>query len=127
MSLLFAVFVFLKGHQTPGGGFVAGLIAATALIAHRMAHGRASLRHLLRVREPVLVGAGLLLAIATGLGPALFGLPFLTSRFGYLPLPGSDDRVEWTTVMAFDLGVFLVVLGVVLAMINAASRESEET
>ena len=79
------------------------------------------------MRERVLIGAGLLLAIATGLGPTLFGRPFLTSRFGYLPLPGSDDRVEWTTVMAFDLGVFLVVLGVVLAMINAVSRESEET
>jgi multicomponent K+:H+ antiporter subunit A len=125
LSLLFAVFVFLKGHQSPGGGFVAGLIAAIALIAHRMAHGRASLRHLLRVRELVLIGIGLILALATGLGPTLFGRPFLTSRFGYFRLPGGD-RVEWTTVLAFDLGVFLVVLGVVLAMINAVSREAEE-
>ena len=125
VCLLFAVFVLLKGHQTPGGGFVAGLVAAIALIAHRMAYGRASLRHMLRVRERTLIGVGLLLALVTGLGPTLLGRPFLTSRFGYLPLPGTDERVEWTTVLGFDLGVFLVVLGVVLAMINAVSRESE--
>jgi multicomponent K+:H+ antiporter subunit A len=125
LILLFEVFVFLKGHQTPGGGFVAGLVAAIALIAHRMAHGRASLRHLVRVREPVFIVTGLLLALTAGLGPVLFGMPFLTSRFGYLRLPGGQE-VEWTTVLVFDLGVFLVVLGVVLTMINAVSRESEE-
>jgi NADH:ubiquinone oxidoreductase subunit 5 (subunit L)/multisubunit Na+/H+ antiporter MnhA subunit/multisubunit Na+/H+ antiporter MnhB subunit len=125
LSLLFALFIFLKGHQTPGGGFVAGLVAAIALIAHRMAQGRASLRHMMRAREHTVIAAGLLLAMAAGVGPLLLGRPFLTSRFGYLQLPGTDDQVEWTTVLVFDLGVFLVVLGVVLAMINAMSKESE--
>ncbi len=125
LSLLFAVFIFLKGHQQPGGGFVAGLVMAIALIAHRMAHGRASLRNMIRLRQRTLVATGLLLALLAGLGPVLFGRWFLTSRFGYLPLPGSDERVEWTTVLVFDLGVFMVVLGVVLAMINALSEESE--
>ena len=126
LSLLFALFIFFKGHQEPGGGFVAGLVAAIAMMAHRMAHGRTGLRRMLWVREPTLIGSGLLLALAAGLGPLLFAKPFLTSRFGYLKLPGSEARLEWATVLVFDLGVFLVVLGVVLTMINALSKESEE-
>lgn len=126
LSLLFALFIFFKGHQQPGGGFVGGLVAAIALIAHRMAHGQTSLRHMLPVRERILIGAGLLMALATGLGAVFLGRPFLTSRYGYIPLPGTDQRSEWATVLVFDLGVFLVVLGVVLAMINALNRESEE-
>lgn len=125
LSLLFAAFLFLKGHQTPGGGFVAGLVAAVALTAHRMAHGRASLRHLLRVRGTTLIAVGLAVALGTGLAATLFSEPFLTSRYGYLSVPGTEQRVEWATVLAFDLGVFLVVLGVVQTMINAMSEEAE--
>jgi multisubunit Na+/H+ antiporter MnhB subunit len=125
LSLMFAAYLFLKGHQSPGGGFVAGLVAAVALTAHRMAHGRSSLKHLLRVKEKSLVGVGLLLSLGTGIGPMLMGLPFMTSRYGYLTLPGTDHRVEWTTVLIFDFGVFLVVLGVVQMMINALFEQSE--
>jgi multisubunit Na+/H+ antiporter MnhB subunit len=99
LSLLFAMFIYFKGHQTPGGGFVGGLVLAVALIVHRMSHGRSSLR--------------------------LVGRPFLTSRFGYIPLPGDGGYFEWTTVMAFDLGVVLVVAGVVVGMINALTEELE--
>jgi multisubunit Na+/H+ antiporter MnhB subunit len=125
LSLLFAMFIYFKGHQTPGGGFVGGLVLAVALIVHRMSHGRSSLRHLLRVRERTLIAVGLFLAIGTGVGPLLVGRPFLTSRFGYIPLPGDGGYFEWTTVMAFDLGVVLVVAGVVVGMINALTEELE--
>jgi multisubunit Na+/H+ antiporter MnhB subunit len=125
LSLLFALFIYFKGHQTPGGGFVGGLVAAVALIVHRMSHGRASLRHLMRVRERSLVAVGLLLALLAGIGPMLFGQPFLMSYFGYITLPGTNQQLEWTTVMVFDLGVFLLVAGVVLGMINVLSEELE--
>ncbi|HLL87891.1 MAG TPA: hydrogen gas-evolving membrane-bound hydrogenase subunit E [Tepidisphaeraceae bacterium] len=126
LSLIFAVFIYFKGHQTPGGGFVAGLVLAVALIVHRMSHGRASLRHLLRVRERTLIAAGLGCAAAAAAGPLLVGLPLLTSAHGYLPLPGTDgEKFAWASVLLFDLGVVLVVLGVCLGMINALTEELE--
>ena len=126
LSLLFAIFIYFKGHQTPGGGFVAGLVAGVALIVHRMSHGRASLRHIVPIKERTLIALGLLLAAGTGIGALLLGKPFLTSRYGYLNLPGSGGQTfEWATVMAFDLGVFLTVAGVVLGMINALTEELE--
>jgi multicomponent K+:H+ antiporter subunit A len=124
LSLLFGVFIFFKGHQTPGGGFVAGLVFSMGVVVHRMAQGAAQTRWLLHAKERTLIGLGLVLALATGAGSLLFGLPFLTSRFGYLELPG-DQHVEWATVMGFDLGVALVVTGTVVGMINALGEELE--
>jgi len=132
LSLLFAVHIYLKGHQTPGGGFVAGLVTAVALIVFRMTWGGDALRRLLPAPERTLLGVGLLLAGGAGFGALAAGLPFLTSNYGYLPLPGLDGlpdhggSFEWATVMIFDLGVMLVVAGVVVGMIDALSRELRE-
>jgi multisubunit Na+/H+ antiporter MnhB subunit len=125
ISLLFAVFIFYKGHQTPGGGFVGGLVLAMALIVQGMATGRERLRQMVRFRERTLVAVGLLLALGAGLGSMLLGRPFLTSAFGYVMLPGANEKTEWATVMVFDLGVVLVVAGVVVGMINALAEELE--
>jgi multisubunit Na+/H+ antiporter MnhB subunit len=125
LSLLFALYIYFKGHQSPGGGFVAGLVTAVAVIVHRMAFGRASLRHVMRVRERTLVAVGLLLALGTAVLALPLGLPFFTSGHGYLELPGAAAPFAWATVMAFDLGVMLVVTGVVVGMINALSEELE--
>ncbi len=128
LSLVFAVFIYFKGHQTPGGGFVAGLVTAVALVVQRMSFGAQNLNQLLPCPERVLIGIGLTLALGTGAGALLFGLPFFTSSHGYLHLPqsaGGSYDFEWATVMAFDLGVMLVVAGVVVGMINGLSRELE--
>ena len=128
LSLVFAMFVYFKGHQTPGGGFVAGLVAAVALIVHRMSEGGDSLRKMLPYPERAFIAVGLLLAMITGLGPTFFGLPLFTSAHGYLPLPagaGQNVEFEWASVMVFDFGVFLVVTGVVVGMIDALSKELE--
>lgn len=125
LSLAFAAFIYFKGHQTPGGGFVAGLVAAVALVVHRMCEGSGSLQRLLPTRERTMIAVGLALALGTGLAAMLFGLPFLSSNYGYLPLPGGEGHFEWATVMTFDLGVMLVVAGVVVGMIDALSRELE--
>jgi len=126
VAMVFAGFIFFKGHQTPGGGFVGGLVAAVSLIVFRMAFGGPALNRLLPTRERGLVAAGLFFATLTGLGALLLGMPFLTSNFNYIPLPGDDIEFEWATVMLFDLGVFLVVVGVVVGMINALSEETEK-
>ena len=124
LSLAFAAYVFLKGHQSPGGGFVGGLIAAVALIVQRMTFGGGALRRVLPVKERTLIAVGLLLAGGTGAAALLAGLPFLTSNNGYLPLPGTTP-FHWATVAVFDLGVALVVVGVVVGMIDALACEFE--
>lgn len=132
MSLMFALFIYFKGHQTPGGGFVGGLVASVALVVHRMAYGGDSLHRVLPWRERSLIAAGLIAALGTGLAALLRGphggpLPFLSSNHGYLPLSTAEDgyAFEWATVMIFDLGVMLVVCGVVVGMIDALSSELE--
>ena len=122
LSLVFGMFIYFKGHQSPGGGFVAGLVVSVALVLQRMSGGRDSLLRMLPISERSLIAIGLLLAMGTGAGALLFGLPFLTSNHGHYPLPGG---YEWASVMVFDLGVCLVVAGVIVGMINALTDELE--
>jgi multicomponent K+:H+ antiporter subunit A len=124
LALLVSAYIFFKGHQTPGGGFVGGLVASVALILYRMCSGGEALQRLIRVRERTLISVGLLLAAGTGAGALVAGLPFLTSNNGYLPLPG-EAAFHWATVMFFDAGVFLVVVGVTVGMIDALSGQIE--
>lgn len=124
LALVFSGFIFFKGHQTPGGGFVGGLVASVALVVYRKTFGSAALRRLLPVPERALIAIGLALALGTGIVALLAGLPFMTSNNGYLPLPGGA-KFHWATVMFFDAGVFLVVVGVTIGMIDALSREIE--
>ena len=125
LALVFAVFVFFKGHQSPGGGFVGGLIAGVALIVYRMTFGCDALYRLLPVPERALIGIGLLLATASGAAGLLLGLPLMTTTHGYLPLPGGGT-FHWATVLAFDAGVLLVVVGTVVGMLDALTRELEQ-
>lgn len=130
LSLVFAFYIYFKGHQTPGGGFVAGLVASVALIVLRMCEGGENLGRMLPVKEHSLIGWGLLVVVGTGIVAMCFGLPFLTSAHGAINLPtapGTDihPHFELASAMSFDLGVFLVVIGVVVGMINALSQELE--
>ncbi len=125
LSLVFSVFIYFKGHQTPGGGFVGGLMLAAALVIQRMSDGPAAMRKFMPVSPRWLIATGLLLALATGLGAMAFGLPFFTSNHGYIPLPAGGGTFEWATVMVFDLGVMLTVAGVVAGIIDALSQELE--
>ncbi|MGF1635130.1 MAG: MnhB domain-containing protein [Phycisphaerae bacterium] len=125
LSLLFSLFMLFKGHQLPGGGFVAGLVLSVATVVHRMAAGRASLAHLMVVRERTIAGAGLLIVVVASTVPVFFGLPFMTTIHGYIPLPGADADFHLASVLVFDVGVMLVVAGVVVGMINALSDEME--
>lgn len=112
---------FLRGHNAPGGGFIAGLIVATtALLAHMALD-----RKLFRFEPQMLIPVGLLIALATGLYPMLFGDHFLRSAYG------SSDWVfvgdfKWSSAALFDLGVFLVVIGTTLTIIDLLSEDNAE-
>ncbi len=109
---------FLRGHNAPGGGFIAGLIVAAAGLLVRMARRRG----LLRIRSDVLMPVGLLVALATGVAPMLTGRPFLTSDHGTLRLPGIGT-FDWTSASLFDFGVFLVVVGATVTIIDLLAEE----
>ena len=111
---------FLRGHNAPGGGFIAGLIVAVAALLARMASGR----RLFTIPPRVLIPYGLLMAIATGVVPMFLGLPFLKSAFGFRTWPLIGE-FEWATAVLFDLGVFMVVIGVTLTIINLLAEDAD--
>jgi len=116
LALLVAIFVLLRGHNLPGGGFIAGLITAVALITQYLANGIQWTQTRMSTRLPPMIGIGLLLATATGLASWVFGYPFLTTTFSHVhwPLVG---EFEVASAMMFDLGVFMVVVGVTLVIL----------
>jgi multicomponent K+:H+ antiporter subunit A len=120
-ALLVAVYLFLRGHNQPGGGFVAGLVTAVALIVQYLANGIAWTEHRLNVRYYRVAGAGLLVAGATGVGSFLFDEPFLTSAHGHphVPLLG---EIPLASAALFDLGVFLTVVGAMVLSLTALSH-----
>jgi len=116
LALLVSAFIFLRGHNQPGGGFIAGLITAVALILLYMARGVAWAQERLDFPfQPVAV-IGVAIATLTGLGSWLFGHPFLTSAFGYFSLP-LIGTFELATALLFDLGVYLAVVGATLMIL----------
>ena len=116
LALLVSVFILLRGHNLPGGGFIAGLITAVALVMQYLANGVDWTQARLRGNMHPLIGAGLLLAVLTGVASALYGYPFLTSSFGHFHWPLLGD-FELASAMAFDLGVYLVVVGATLLIL----------
>jgi multicomponent K+:H+ antiporter subunit A len=117
LALAVSAYIFLRGHNSPGGGFVAGLIAAVAVMLQYLASGIDFATERLRMDYIRVLGAGLLIASATGLASWIFGRPFLTSTFGYVDLPGIE-KFELASAMVFDLGVFLVVVASVLLALS---------
>jgi multicomponent Na+:H+ antiporter subunit B len=109
LLLLYGVFLLLRGHNDPGGGFVGGLVVAAAYSLHSFTFGVAATRRALIVDPSRLIGVGLLLALGSGFFPVLLGQPFLTAQW-LAPAFGVGSP------MVFDLGVFCVVIGVVLTM-----------
>ena len=121
--LLVAGYFFLRGHNLPGGGFVAGLIFALAIIVQYMLTGTAWLESRLSLRPYRWITCGLVAACVTGMGAWLFGYPFLTSHTAHLRLPLLGD-VHVPSAFAFDLGVFLVVVGVTILILIALAHQS---
>jgi len=130
LALTVSVYLFLRGHHVPGGGFVAGLITSIALVMQYLANGIAFAQPRMP-QQPVrllalgvrLLALGLLLAAGIGVASWLFGRPFLTSAHGHVPLPLLGD-VELASAMVFDLGVYVVVVTVVVTVLSELGRLS---
>jgi multicomponent Na+:H+ antiporter subunit B len=124
LMVLFSIFVLLRGHNEPGGGFIGGLIAASAFAIYGIACGVAPVRRAL-VLHPVAISAiGLLAAGVSGLLSALAGVPYLTALWVYPTIFGTE--VALSTPLLFDVGVYLVVLGAFASiMLELEARESD--
>ncbi|MEW9806843.1 Na+/H+ antiporter subunit B [Mesorhizobium marinum] len=109
LMLLFSVFVLLRGHNEPGGGFIGGLIAASALAINGIAFGVPAVRRAIHFHPMAISGFGLLIAVLSGLLSFAFGVPFLTGLWTSPEIFGLT--VDISTVMFFDIGVYLVVVG----------------
>jgi len=121
LALMAGLYIFLRGHNEPGGGFIAGLVFSIALLMQFMASGWGWADARLRADHHNLIGWGVLIAGLTGLGALLFGQPFLTSAFDYFSLPVVGE-FELATAMLFDIGVALTVVGAVMLALAQLSR-----
>ncbi len=125
LLLLLAVFLLLRGHDEPGGGFIAGLVAALAFALYVFAFDTATTRRVLRHDPRTLVGIGLLLATLAGVPGLLLGQSYLTAQWWPIPL-GPLGELKLSTPLFFDIGVFLVVLGTVMTIVlTLAEAETE--
>ncbi len=129
MRLLFpvvammAVFLLLRGHDAPGGGFAAGLTFAIAFILQYVAGGARWVEARLTVLPVRWIGFGLLASLGTGLVAAIFSRPFLASAFQYVDLPWLG-RLPLASALIFDLGVFALVVGATVLILIALAHQS---
>jgi multicomponent Na+:H+ antiporter subunit B len=122
LLLLFSLFILVRGHNEPGGGFIGGLIAAAAFALNAIAFDVNTTRRILRVDPRMLMPTGLLIAIASGTIPLFSGQPFMTGKWFKVYVPGLGD-LDLGTPLFFDCGVYLLVLGVTLTMILTLAEE----
>ena len=119
--LMIGVYIFLRGHNEPGGGFISGLVVSIAIVMQYMASGFDWAEKRQRYPYHGIIGAGVLIAGLTGMGAFFFDREFLTSSFGYFRIPPFEE-FELATALGFDLGVFLCVVGAVLLSLESFSR-----
>lgn len=115
LLLLFSIFILLRGHYLPGGGFVGGLIASIAFVLHAFANGLENTKTILKFHPGYLMPFGLLLALIAGVSPIFIdNLPFMTGIWFKDPLPVIGMV---GSALFFDIGVYIVVIGVSLTII----------
>lgn len=115
LQLLFSIFLLLRGHDEPGGGFIAGLVAAGAFVLYLFAHGVTSTRKIMRADPRDLLGLGLMLGALATLPALLIGEPFFTAQ--WLSFYVFEAQIKLSTVLLFDTGVYLAVLGTILTIV----------
>jgi len=123
LMLLFSVFVLLRGHNEPGGGFIGGLIAASSLAIYGIAFGVTAVRRAIVVHPNAMAGIGLAMAGLAGVMSVVAGKPFLTGLW-YLPTVGGV-KLPVSNVLVFDIGVYLVVVGSIAAIALALEGDDD--
>lgn len=124
LMIIFSIFVLLRGHNEPGGGFIGGLIAVSAFAIYGIAYGVAAVRRALWFHPMSIAGAGLLLATVSGLVSIFAGVPFMTGIWIYPHLFGVE--IPLATVMSFDIGVYLVVVGAITSIALALEEKERD-
>jgi multisubunit Na+/H+ antiporter MnhB subunit len=120
LLLLFAIFLLLRGHNQPGGGFVGGLVVAASFVLYAIAFSVDAARRALLVQPSTLLGIGLLVALVSGLPGVVVGRPFMTAL--WTTLGAGRAQLDVGTPLVFDIGVFLAVIGVVLTIVFTLSE-----
>ena len=123
LLLIFSIYMLLRGHNAPGGGFIGGLIAATGFVVYAIACGTNDARRALRFDPGSIAGAGLGIALLAGVMAVAFGDNFFTGQWLFIGATETDKGLPLSSVLVFDIGVYLVVLGAVLS-ITFALEES---
>ena len=121
--VMLSAYLFLRGHDLPGGGFAAGIALAIAFLLQYLGSNVRVVEDRLRILPVRWMGLGLIVAAATGTGAWLFGYPFLTSHARYLDLP-LIGKVPFATALLFDLGVYLLVIGATVLILVAIAHQS---
>lgn len=122
--LVFSLFLLFAGHNAPGGGFIGGLVAGAAFVLHYVAGGTGQVTRVAPVAPFVLMGTGLTLAVLVGMGALLAGGQLLESGVLSLDLPVLGT-VKTTSALPFDVGVYLIVVGLVLALLGSLGGEAD--
>ncbi|MGB3812418.1 MAG: Na(+)/H(+) antiporter subunit B [Shinella sp.] len=123
LLVLFSIFILLRGHNEPGGGFTGGLIAVSALAVFGIANGIAAVRKALWFHPMAISAFGLFIACVAGLVSILFAVPFMTGLWVYPVILGVE--IPLSTVMLFDTGVYLTVVGAITSIALALETEEE--
>lgn len=124
LMVLFSIFVLLRGHNEPGGGFIGGLIAASAFAIYGIACGVAPVRRALFFHPMQLSAAGLFLATLAGLPSLFVNVPYLTGLWTYPTIGGVE--IALSTTLVFDIGVYLVVVGAITSIALALEEREVE-
>lgn len=124
LMVLFSIFVLLRGHNEPGGGFIGGLIAASAFAIYGIACGVSPVRRAIYFHPMGIAGFGLLLASIAGLLSLFFHVPFMTGLWVKLSI--FEEPIDLSTVLMFDIGVYLVVVGTITSVALALEERSRD-
>jgi multicomponent K+:H+ antiporter subunit A len=121
LALLVSFYIFLRGHNLPGGGFIAGLVTAIAFILQYIAHGSNWIAERLTINYRKIIASGIAIALLTGIGSWVFKRPFMTTWFEYFDVPVIGE-IELASAIIFDLGVYITVVGATLMILASLGK-----
>jgi multicomponent K+:H+ antiporter subunit A len=121
LALMISFYIFLRGHNLPGGGFIAGLVTAVAFILQYIAHGSTWISTRLTINYRKIIASGIAIALFTGVGSWFFGRPFMTTWFDYFDIP-IIGKIELASALIFDLGVYITVVGATLMILASLGQ-----
>lgn len=122
--MTFSIYVLFAGHHNPGGGFIGGLITASALVLLYIAFDLQTVRDIMPVDYNKLAATGVIVAVLTGILSLLFDVPFLTQTYTYVHLPFLGET-ELASAFIFDLGVYMTVVGTTMTIITSISEDEK--